>query len=239
MTGICKVCLKSVMTIFCDHCDNWIHIKCNSLDKLDYQMVKNTADSWFCISCTSNILYFRNRHKKKEKNIYHTYDTNSLNFSNKYRDPEYFCNLQSIFKSKGLSIFYPNICSLIKHFDQLHALLTGLDIDIDFIGITESRISKNNFSPTNIALANYAITQAPTKFNAGGAVLYIHIKHSYKIRKDLQLYKPRKIESVFIELIMTKRTNIIVGCISRHPDNNIDHFSTNYLRPLLQKSSKN
>ena len=183
------------------------------------------------------IFYISATDKKKEKNIYHTYDTNSLNFSNKYRDPEYFCNLQSIFKSKGLSIFYLNICSLIKHFDQLHALLTELDIDIDFIGITESHISKNNFSPTNIALANYAITLAPTKFNAGGALLYIHIKHSYKIRKDLQLYNPRILESVFVELIMTKRANIIVGCISRHPDNNVDHFSTNYLRSLLQKSS--
>ena len=184
------------------------------------------------------IFYISATDKKKEKNIYHTYDTNSLNFSNKYRDPEYFCNLQSIFKSKGLSIFYLNICSLIKHFDQLHALLTELDIDIDFIGITESHISKNNFCPTNIALANYAITLAPTKFNAGGALLYIHIKHSYKIRKDLQLYNPRILESVFVELIMTKRANIIVGCISRHPDNNVDHFSTNYLRSLLQKSSK-
>ena len=37
---------------------------------------------------------------------------------------------------------------------------------------------------------------------------------------------------------MPKRTNIIVGRIYRHPDNNIDEFNTNYLRPLLQKLSK-
>ena len=37
---------------------------------------------------------------------------------------------------------------------------------------------------------------------------------------------------------MSKRTNIIVGCIYRHPDNNIDDFNKNYLRPLLQKLSK-
>ena len=55
MTDICKVCLKSVkrsdMAILCDHCDNWIHIKCNNLDKLDYEMLKSTADPWFCITC--------------------------------------------------------------------------------------------------------------------------------------------------------------------------------------------
>ena len=32
--------------------------------------------------------------------------------------------------------------------------------------------------------------------------------------------------------------NIIVGCIYKHPDNNIDDLNTNCLRPLLQKLSK-
>ena len=267
MTDICKVCLSTVkisdMAILCDHCDNWIHIKCNNLDKLDYEMLKSTADPWFCISCTSNILPFCNRHGKAKEtitppiNLFHhnelfqliknlnnltdessNDDANSLNVSNKYRDPEYFCSLQGNIKSKSLSIFHHNVCSLSKNFDQLHALLTELDIDFDFIGITESRISKTNFSPTNIALANYVIEQTPTESNAEGALLYINRKHSYKIRKDLKLYKPHKIESVFVEVIMPKRTNIIVGCIYRHPDNNIDEFNTNYLRPLLQKLSK-
>ena len=37
---------------------------------------------------------------------------------------------------------------------------------------------------------------------------------------------------------MPKRTDIIVGCIYRHPDNNTDDFNSNYLRPLLLKLSK-
>ena len=82
-------------------------------------------------------------------------DTNSLNVSNKYRDP--LLQTSGHIKSKSLSIFHHNVCSLSKTFDQLHALLTELDIDFDFIEIIESRISKTNFSPTNIALANYAI----------------------------------------------------------------------------------
>ena len=104
--------------------------------------------------------------------------------------------------------------------------------------ITESRISKTNFSPTNIALANYVIEQTPTESNAGGALLYTNRKHSYKIRKDLKLYKPYKIESVFVEVIMPKKTNMIVGCIYRHPDSNIDDFNSNYVRPILHKLSK-
>ena len=57
MTDVCNVCLKTVKrshkAIPCDHCDNWIHIKFNNLDKLDYDMLKSTVDLWFCISCTS------------------------------------------------------------------------------------------------------------------------------------------------------------------------------------------
>ena len=226
-------------------------------------MLKSTTDPWFCISCNSNILPFCNRHGKAQEtittptNLFHHNElfqliknlnnltddssndyTNSLNVSNKYRDPEYFCNLQGNIKSKSLSIFHHNVCSLSKNFDQLHALLAELDIDFDFMGITKSRISKTNFSPRNIALANYIIEQTPTESNAGGPLLYINRKHSYKIRKDLKLYKPRKIESLFVEVIMLKRSNIILGCICRHPDNIIDYFNTNYPKPLLQKLSK-
>ena len=159
-----------------------------------------------------------------------------MNVSNKYGDPEYFCNLPGNIKSKRLSIFHHNVCSLSKNFDQLHALLTELDIDFDFIGITES--PKTNFSLTNIALVNYAIEQTSTESNAGGALLYINRKNSHKIQKDLKLYKPHKTESVFVEIIIPKRTNVIVGCIYRHPNNNIDDFNTYYLRPLPLKVSK-
>ena len=50
MTGICKVCLKTVKisdkAILCDHYDHWIHIKCDNIDKLDYEMLKTTTDPY-------------------------------------------------------------------------------------------------------------------------------------------------------------------------------------------------
>ena len=102
-------------------------------------------------------------------------------------------------------------------------------------GLPSHASQKLIFFPTNIALANYAIKQTTTESNAGGALLYINRKHSYKIWKELKLYKPHEIGSAFVEVFVPKRTNIIVGCIYRHADNNIDDFETNYLRPLLQK----
>ena len=48
-------------------------------------------------------------------------------------------------------------------------------------------------------------------------LLYINSKNTYKKREDLQIYKPREIESVFVEIIYPYEKNIIVGCIYRHP----------------------
>ena len=113
MTDICKVCLKTVKryvkAIPCDRCDNWIHIKCNKLDKLDYKMLQSSVDPWICICYTYlYLLPFCKRYRKAGEiitaptNLFHhnelfqliknlnnltdesSYDdTNSLNASNK------------------------------------------------------------------------------------------------------------------------------------------------------------
>ena len=53
MTDICKVCLKTVkrsdMAIHCNDCDSWIHIKCNNLDKFDYEMLAVDCRSVFLV----------------------------------------------------------------------------------------------------------------------------------------------------------------------------------------------
>ena len=58
-----------------------------------------------------------------------------------------FCNLQSKIKSKNLSIFNGNLFSLSKDFGKVLAVLTELNTNF-FVGITKSRISKFDFSPT-------------------------------------------------------------------------------------------
>ena len=52
----------------------------------------------------------------------------------------------------------------------------------------------------------------PTEITADGSLLYINQKHSYKICSDLTIYKAKKLESIFIEIILPKKSNIIVGC---------------------------
>ena len=95
--------------------------------------------------------------------------------------------------------------------------------------MTELHIKKDSSSPINLHLDNYSVEQTPAKTSAGGTLLYLSKILSYQLRNDRMLYHPGKIESTFIEIICTKSTNVIVGCIYKHPTLQINGF----ISPLL------
>ena len=153
---------------------------------------------------------------------------NELNLPNcKYRDPDYFKNLTKDFKGKVLSFFHMNVCSLTKNFDDFNILLSELNVSFDILAITESRIKKDSLSPINLQLNNYSIEHTPTKSSAGGTLLYINERLPYQLRNDLRIYDPGKNESIFIKIICSKSTSVIVGCIYKHPTLPVNDFQMN------------
>ena len=88
-----------------------------------------------------------------------------------------------------------------------------------------------------ISLKGYCFEQTPTETSFGGALLYISNSIIYKPRNDLTLYEKGKIESVFIEVIVPKKSNLIVGCIYRHPNMSVSDFNDSHLISLLNKIS--
>ena len=61
----CGVCSRAVaknhMAVECDSCNNWVHIKCNLLDKKDYavfQNPNNEAETFICINCMAQNVPF-------------------------------------------------------------------------------------------------------------------------------------------------------------------------------------
>ena len=94
-------------------------------------------------------------------------------------------------KSKCPSMLHLNISSLQKHFNNFECFLGKMKLEFDFIGIAELRISKTHSPSNNINLPSYSIKHIPTEATAGGALLYINKKHSYKIRPDLTIYKAK------------------------------------------------
>ena len=252
----CSVCKKSVLSqhkaICCDHCNQWVHIKCNNLNDLDYNLLKSKNENWYCIICTPKILPFCQINEKMSipkgnlnkptdalvnlmnqlNNLTDDEKENEMNLPNcKYRDTDYFKNLTKDFKRKALSFFHMNVCSLTKNFDDFHILPSNLNVNFDILAITETRIKKDSSSPINRQLSNYSIEHTPTESSAGGTLLYINKRLSYQLRNDLKIFDQGKIESTFIEIISSKSTNVIVGCIHKHPTNDL-------ISPLLQKLQK-
>ena len=97
----------------CDLCNQWIHIKCNDLNDLDYNLLKSKNEIWYCILCTVEILPFctvssimslqRKFNKPasamvnlmSQQNITYGQTDNKLKLPNcKYRNIHYFQKLQ-------------------------------------------------------------------------------------------------------------------------------------------------
>ena len=91
---------------------------------------------------------------------------------------------------------------------------------------------------SNINLNNYSFEFRPTESTAGGTLLYIANLLSFKSRNDLNLYKTNQLESTFIEILNSKKSNIFVGCLYKHPVMDNTDFNKNYLNPILDKISK-
>ena len=140
---------------------------------------------------------------------FHYYDTNELNnVTRKYISEQHVI----------MSFLHMNILSLPFHFHELYALLSELNYGPDIIAISESRLKSSTQSIVKINLENYCVEHTPTKYSSGGTLLYIKNDISYKLRNDLKIYKPKELESVFIEIInkTSKNTMLCASINTRH-----------------------
>ena len=58
------------------------------------------------------------------------------------------------------------------------------------------------------------------------------------MRPDLVIYEAKALELIFIEIILPKKSSIILGCIYKHPSMDICTFNDHYVNPLLEDLSK-
>ena len=87
-------------------------------------------------------------------------------------------------------------------------------------------------------MQNYSFEFTPAESNAGGTLLYIANHLSCKPHTDLSLNKVNHLESTFIEIINSGKTNIIVACLYKYSNMDVSYFNKNYLNTLLDKLLK-
>ena len=119
---------------------------------------------------------------------------------------------------KSFSILHLNIHSIQLHIEDLRIILQLLEFKFDVITISESKLQKGLDPKVDISLTDYQNPiSAPTEASKGGVLIYVKSNINFKIRNDLNIYKPKELESAFIEIITPKETNSIVGVIYRPP----------------------
>ena len=76
-----------------------------------------------------------------------------------------------------------------------------------------------------------------TNFNRISCTRGFAKRHSYKALPGLAIYKPKKLESIFVEVVLPKKSNLTVGCVYNHPCMDICTFNDHYLNLLLENLS--
>ena len=88
-------------------------------------------------------------------------------------------------------------------------------------------------------MRNYTIEFTPTESSAGGTLLYIASHLPYKPPPDLNIYQANQLESTFVEIIIHKKSNIVIDCLYKHPNMDVLDFKHNYLAKFLKLYPKN
>ena len=66
-------------------------------------------------------------------------------------------------------------------------------------------------------------------------MIYISQNLSYELRKNLQIYCPKELESTFIELLISNRQSHLIGVVYKHPSMKHYKFNNNFMNTLLEK----
>ena len=69
-------------------------------------------------------------------------------------------------------------------------------------------------------------------------LMYISEKISYKIQSNLNIYNPKQLESIFIEILRPDHPGGIVGTIYKHPSMSFPLSIQNVLHLFLKTSIK-
>ena len=83
---------------------------------------------------------------------------------------------------------------------------------LEIIADTRSLYSEREYKHTHTHTHTHTHCEfTATETTAGGTLLYIINRLSYKCRNDLNIYNKHVLESTFIETVNPKKSNIIVG----------------------------
>ena len=148
------------------------------------------------------------------------FHTNDI-FNDKFQDissPYVTVNqLKSKDVSEKFSLMHMNIRSLNKNFENLRIFLDNFtDSFFSVIGLTETWLTDNTASLFNLP-GYHLINNDRYNRSGGGVAFYVKSNFDFFIRKDICRMESF-VESLFIEIKVPNRKDILLGVIYRPPD---------------------
>ena len=266
----CGICCKNISnhckSVFCNHCNFWVHIKCNNISVSEYVQLQNEPDDvpWFCKKCTMDMFPFGLLTNEEFLGLC-DFDlpsfidsapsfeitsnlTNLPNLSDYDIDEHMPQNIDSRYftlpelsslqlSSSDFSILHTNIRSLSLHHDELVSLSAHTKLNLDVIGVSEIWHSNDNPISSNVDIPGYTFFKTKSVTQNGGVGLYIRDSLTYNPRIDLDSCTD-DFEAVWVEIENKNDKNVLICCVYRHPSSDIDNL-TSYFQNHLSKLSSN
>ena len=140
------------------------------------------------------------------------------------------------------SVLHTNISSLQHNGDDLIDLIADLEFKFDVVAVSETwnpEDKKHKFTPP--VIEGYSPYLGTTGSSLkGGCGMYINSDLSYNPRRDLNIKIKTdhcELETSWVELILDKQPNRLIGVVYRHPRRN-DSQSTDNIQAILNKIKK-
>ena len=126
-------------------------------------------------------------------------DHSSETVSSKHYKP---CELTSLLNNSKncLSFFHLNISSLSFHIEELTTLISEHNLTFDIFGVSETKLRLNKAPLNSVIIPGYNFEFTATECSDGDTTIYIKKGLNYKLRKDLEIYKSKQLEPMFIEV---------------------------------------
>ena len=168
-----------------------------------------------------------------------------LNYINDchYYDTHTFTEMANL-TTEPFSVFCINCRCLNTNIEPLKDLLADLSNDhfqLDIIGLTETFTLKEGIDYDLDGYHPLISNSRPADDDYhGGVGVYVKRHISCKHREDISTFIPHHFESIFIEISIPKKSNIVIGVIYRPPGNDKDIFdeTLNELNDILSKENK-
>lgn len=159
------------------------------------------------IKCMKDTLINEKEHLFCHACFVYDFDGESVKYSNPM--------LSEFVKKSGLKVLHQNVNGLLKSLDKIKAILSGLNKNIQFLGLSETH-NNGSVSDLELSIDGYTFERKDRiRGSHGGVLCYIRSDIIYVRRSDLE---NTDIEAIWIEILVKNSSSILICIMYRPPD---------------------